>query len=135
MASASDSFSIIAFSTDIFQVHSSKEIRIEPCGCSQNVSESGSAPAGQFWSSKPNLTTNIVFNEQAELEKWVKGLESFDAQDYAQALTHFEAIADSSKILFNMALINATMGNHKIAIAYYDQAHTLDQYLAVSFFQ
>jgi tetratricopeptide (TPR) repeat protein len=44
-------------------------------------------------------------------------------------------IADSSKVLFNLGLIHATLANHRMAVAYYEQAHLLDQYLAVSFFQ
>lgn len=50
-------------------------------------------------------------------------------------ISHFEVIADSSRVLFDMGLIHATLGSHKTAVAYYEQAHLLDQYLAVSFFQ
>ena len=72
---------------------------------------------------------------QAELETWVKALDAYDAQDFPTALSHFESIADSSKVLFNIGLIHATLANHRMAVAFYEQAHLLDQYLAVSFFQ
>lgn len=72
---------------------------------------------------------------QAELERWVKALDAYDAKDLTAALAHFEQIADSSKVLFNIGLIHATLNNHRMAVAFYEQAHLLDQYLAVSFFQ
>ncbi|KAH8926063.1 P-loop containing nucleoside triphosphate hydrolase protein [Atractiella rhizophila] len=70
-----------------------------------------------------------------ELEIHVKALEAYDAQDFETALELFEQIADSSKILFNIALIHATLGNHEVAVENYNAANALDQYLAVSYFQ
>lgn len=65
----------------------------------------------------------------------MKALASFDAGDYTQSLAQFAKIADSSRILFNVGLIHANMGQHQTAIVYYDQAQRLDQYFALSFFQ
>lgn len=41
-------------------------------------------------------------------------------------------IADSSKILTNMGLIYATLGEHEAAVAQFIEATNLDQYLAVA---
>ena len=49
--------------------------------------------------------------------------------------THFldlKSIADSSKILTNMGLIYATLGEHEAAIERFMEATNLDQYLAVA---
>lgn len=70
-----------------------------------------------------------------EIETWAKALEAYDAQEFEKALEQFETIADSSKILFNIALIHATLGNHDIAVENYNASNALDQYLAVSYFQ
>jgi len=70
-----------------------------------------------------------------EIETWAKSLEAYDAQDFDKALELFETIADSSKILFNIGLIHATLGNHEIAVENYNASNALDQYLAVSYFQ
>ncbi|KIM31956.1 hypothetical protein M408DRAFT_38389, partial [Serendipita vermifera MAFF 305830] len=44
-------------------------------------------------------------------------------------------IADSSKILTNMGLIYATLGEHVLAVEQFNAATGLDQYLAVAYFQ
>ena len=80
------------------------------------------------------LLTHCV-HVQAELERWAAALEAYDAGDMSLALDNFQIIADSSKVLFNIGLIHATQGQHEAAVAYYAQAHLLDQYMAVSFFQ
>jgi len=51
--------------------------------------------------------------------------------------THFlyfdlKSIADSSKILTNMGLIFATLGEHEAAVERFIEATNLDQYLAVA---
>lgn len=76
-----------------------------------------------------------TYAQQAELERWAKALDCYDAHDFTAALQHFDIIADSSKVLFNIGLIHATLGNHRMAVAHYQQAHLLDQYMAVSFLQ
>lgn len=47
----------------------------------------------------------------------------------------FQDIADSSKILFNIGLIYATLGEHEVAVENFRAATNLDQYLAVAYFQ
>ena len=46
-------------------------------------------------------------------------------------MTH-QRIADSSKILTNMALIYATIGEHETAVEYFTAATNLDSYLAIA---
>jgi tetratricopeptide (TPR) repeat protein len=46
-----------------------------------------------------------------------------------------QAIADTSKILFNMGIIHATLGEHEQALARFDQALSLDPFFAVALFQ
>lgn len=72
---------------------------------------------------------------QAEIEIWVKALEAFEKKDYSEAILHFSKIADSSRIMFNVGMVHAAMGDHNAAIAAYRQAQALDPYFAVSFFQ
>jgi hypothetical protein len=87
---------------------------------------------------------------KVELETWAAALEAYDANDYDAALELFtvrpcphlplakangrlQDIADSSKILFNMGLIYATLGEHELAVEQFHAATDLDQYLAVAF--
>ncbi|GAA5997417.1 uncharacterized protein JCM10292_000247 [Rhodotorula paludigena] len=70
-----------------------------------------------------------------ELQVWSNALQAFDAQDYGTALARFEDISDTSKILFNIALIHATVGQHDQAVAAFDRAIALDSYFAVAYFQ
>lgn len=43
-----------------------------------------------------------------------------------------QEIADSSKILTNIGLIYATVGEHETAVEHFKKAIKLDQYLAVA---
>lgn len=72
---------------------------------------------------------------RAELETWDAALKSYDAEDFEKALDSFGRIADSSKILTNMGLIYATLGEHELAVEQFRAATELDQYLAVAYFQ
>ncbi|OCH92030.1 hypothetical protein OBBRIDRAFT_727608 [Obba rivulosa] len=72
---------------------------------------------------------------KAELETWAQALSAYDAQDFDRSLSLFSQIADSSKILFNIGIIYATLGEHEAAIDQFDAAVQLDQYLAVAYFQ
>lgn len=72
---------------------------------------------------------------KAEIEAWVSALEAYEAQDFDKALSCFDAIADSSKILFNIGLIHATQGAHEQAVRIYRDATSLDPHLAIAFFQ
>jgi tetratricopeptide (TPR) repeat protein len=72
---------------------------------------------------------------KAELETWAAALKAYDDQDFEQALDLFSRIGDSSKILTNMGLIHATLGEHEQAVERFIEATNLDQYLAVAYFQ
>ncbi|KAK3380421.1 hypothetical protein B0T24DRAFT_194069 [Lasiosphaeria ovina] len=70
-----------------------------------------------------------------EIETWVAALAQYDNNEFGAALEEFEKIADTSKILFNMGVINATLGQHEQAVECFQRAVRLDQYLAVAYFQ
>ncbi|KAK3494324.1 uncharacterized protein B0T23DRAFT_427346 [Neurospora hispaniola] len=70
-----------------------------------------------------------------EIETWVSALAQYDNSEFDAALQEFEKIADTSKILFNMGVIHATLGQHEQAVECYQRAIRLDQYLAVAYFQ
>ncbi|KAF4119738.1 Tetratricopeptide (TPR) repeat [Geosmithia morbida] len=70
-----------------------------------------------------------------EIETWVTALERYDNNEFDEAVTEFEKIGDTSKILFNMGVIHATLGEHEKAVECYQRAVGLDQYLAVAYFQ
>jgi neutrophil factor 2 len=87
---------------------------------------------------------------KAELETWAAALKAYDEEDFEKALDLFsvrhqyflylctliscdiQRIADSSKILTNMGLIYATLGEHEAAVEKFMEATSLDQYLAVA---
>ncbi|KAH8194977.1 hypothetical protein TruAng_010862 [Truncatella angustata] len=70
-----------------------------------------------------------------EIETWVSALGHYDNNEFDEALKNFDGIADTSKILFNMGVIHATLGEHEKAVEAYQRAIKLDQYLAVAYFQ
>lgn len=70
-----------------------------------------------------------------EIETWVAALGRYDNNEFDEALKEFEKVADTSKILFNMGVIHATLGEHEKAVECYQRAIRLDQYLAVAYFQ
>jgi len=72
---------------------------------------------------------------KAELETWAAALKAYDAEDFDKSLELFFEIADSSKILTNIGLIYATVGEHNAAVEHFKKAVTLDQYLAIAYFQ
>ncbi|KAF9460762.1 NADPH oxidase regulator NoxR [Collybia nuda] len=72
---------------------------------------------------------------KAELETWAAALKAYDEEDFDKSLDLFSRIADSSKILTNMGLIYATLGEHEAAVERFIEATNLDQYLAVAYFQ
>lgn len=72
---------------------------------------------------------------KAELDTWAAALKAYDEQDFEKALDSFSRIADSSKILTNMGLIYATIGEHEAAVEQFMAATTLDPFLAIAYFQ
>jgi tetratricopeptide (TPR) repeat protein len=70
-----------------------------------------------------------------EIETWVEALKFYDNNEFDEALASFDKVSDTSKILFNMGVINATLGQHEQAVECYQRALKLDQYLAVAYFQ
>lgn len=70
-----------------------------------------------------------------EIETWVAALAAYDNNEFDNSLKCFESISDTSKILFNLGVIHATLGEHGNAVECYQRAVQLDQYLAVAYFQ
>ncbi|KAH7144458.1 hypothetical protein B0J13DRAFT_585185 [Dactylonectria estremocensis] len=70
-----------------------------------------------------------------EIETWVSALGRYDNNEFEDSIVEFEKIQDTSKILFNMGVIHATLGEHEKAVEAYQRAIRLDQYLAVAYFQ
>ena len=56
------------------------------------------------------------FSMKQEIDINVAALKAYDSENYELALKTFEEIADSSRILFNMGMIHATIGEHKQAV-------------------
>ncbi|KAK0226330.1 NADPH oxidase regulator NoxR [Armillaria fumosa] len=72
---------------------------------------------------------------KAELETWAAALKAYDEEDFEKSLDLFSRIGDSSKIQTNMGLIYATLGEHEAAVERFNEATTMDGYLAVAYFQ
>ncbi|KAJ1306172.1 hypothetical protein OPQ81_010882 [Rhizoctonia solani] len=70
-----------------------------------------------------------------ELETWASAIKAYDEENFEEALQIFGRIAESSKILTNMGLIYATVGEHEAAVQHFREAVGLDKYLAVAYFQ
>lgn len=70
-----------------------------------------------------------------EIETWSEALKAYDAQDWDASLDLFSKIADNSKILTNIGLIYASLGEHELAIQNFVAAVDLDNYLAIAYFQ
>ena len=69
---------------------------------------------------------------KAELETWAAALQAYDQEDFEKSLELFSQIADSPKILTNISIIYATIGEHEAAVEHFTAATELDQYLAVA---
>lgn len=61
-------------------------------------------------------------NYLKEIETWVAALGHYDNNEFDEALGTFGEIADTSKILFNMGVIHATLGEHEKAVRLRDIA-------------
>ncbi|KAJ7054372.1 NADPH oxidase regulator NoxR [Mycena amicta] len=72
---------------------------------------------------------------RAELQAWQDALRAHDSGDFRTSLQLFSAIADTSKIVLNVALIHDRLGERSEAIEQLTKAIELDQYMAVGYFQ
>lgn len=52
-----------------------------------------------------------------DIETWVAALARYDNNEFDDALGEFDKIGDTSKILFNMGVIHATLGEHEKAVS------------------
>ncbi|KAL9054019.1 MAG: hypothetical protein Q9162_004425 [Coniocarpon cinnabarinum] len=77
----------------------------------------------------------LTRKDEQELETWVSALSHYDRNEFEESIRTFQPIADTSKILFNCGVIRATLGEHEEAVKYYGKAISLDQYLAIAYFQ
>lgn len=48
----------------------------------------------------------------------MSALSRYDNNEFEEALKEFDNISDTSKILFNMGVIHATLGEHEKAVSY-----------------
>src|ERR1700730_14374635 len=76
-----------------------------------------------------------IMSLKAELETWSAALTADDNNDFDQSIELFSEVADSSKILTNIGLIYATLGEHERAVEHFAQATELDQFLAIAYSQ
>ncbi|CAG9993603.1 unnamed protein product [Clonostachys byssicola] len=76
-----------------------------------------------------------IMSLKQEIETWVGALARYDNNEFDDAVKEFEKIAETSKILFNIGVIHATLGEHEKAVEYYQRATRLDQYFAIAYFQ
>ncbi|BFZ54192.1 hypothetical protein PYCC9005_001225 [Savitreella phatthalungensis] len=97
------------------------------------------APTGQRSGGVPadsaDGTDHSPMSHRQDLEQFVLALEAYDKAEYDVALARFEVIAETSKIQFNMALIHATIGEHEMAVARFNRATALDQFMAIAYYQ
>jgi len=59
----------------------------------------------------------ILTVTKQELQTWFNALSHYDKNDFQRSLEAFQPIADTSKILFNCAVIQATLGRHSAAVS------------------
>ncbi|KAJ7481933.1 hypothetical protein FB451DRAFT_1394533 [Mycena latifolia] len=72
---------------------------------------------------------------RAEILDWDNALRAHDAGDFRGALRLFEPLADTSKIVVNMALLHERLGERAEAIEGFTRAIELDRFLAIAYFQ
>ncbi|KAI9346457.1 hypothetical protein BDR26DRAFT_855616 [Obelidium mucronatum] len=69
-----------------------------------------------------------------EILQWHEACLMFDARDFKQSLQMLEAIADSSKIHFNMAIALINIQKEDSAIASLSKAVACDPYMAIAYY-
>lgn len=62
-------------------------------------------------------TSPLIQSFLQEIETWVAALGRYDNNEFEEALNEFGKIGDTSKILFNMGVIHATLGEHEKAVS------------------
>ena len=62
-------------------------------------------------------TSLLIQSFLQEIETWVAALGRYDNNEFEEALNEFGKIGDTSKILFNMGVIHATLGEHEKAVS------------------
>lgn len=62
------------------------------------------------------MKTSHLHTPSQEIETWVEALKFYDNNEFDDAIKSFDRISDTSKILFNMGVINATLGQHEQAV-------------------
>jgi hypothetical protein len=67
-----------------------------------------------------------------EIETWVTALARYDNNEFDDALGEFDKISDTSKILFNMGVIHATLGEHEKAVSLNQNSCKLDYSMALN---
>ena len=81
---------------------------------------------------RPPFLLISAMSLKAELETWAAALQAYDQEDFVKSLELFSQIADSPKILTNISIVYATLGEHEAAVEHFTAATELDQYLAVA---
>ncbi|KAK6361778.1 hypothetical protein TWF730_005494 [Orbilia blumenaviensis] len=76
-----------------------------------------------------------VIPKKQDIEAWVQALERYDKGDFKGSIETFAHAGETSKALFNIGIIHATLGEHDEAIFAYKASITQDQYFAIAHFQ
>lgn len=71
--------------------------------------------------------SGMCANIRQEIETWVQALTHYDNNEFDEALKEFDAISDTSKILFNCGVIHATLGEHEKAVCKSNPLHAVKQ--------
>ena len=90
------------------------------------------APSITRRATSPDSYHKSTMSLKAELETWAAALQAYDQEDFVKSLELFSQIADSPKILTNISIIYATLGEHEAAVEHFTAATELNQYLAVA---
>jgi hypothetical protein len=72
---------------------------------------------------------------QEELPIWNAAIAAYEREDVQSALDLFERLQQSTKVLFNIGLIYATVGHHTVAVEKFEVAGSRDKYLGIAHFQ
>lgn len=88
-------------------------MRLHPTTFLDNVVKTSEQfpPPPKPWTLKADIS-------RQEIETWVLALGHYDNNEFDNALGDFDKISDTSKILFNMGVIHATLGEHEKAVCH-----------------